>query len=71
MHVYKLILSYSYSFIRSFIHLSLIHTPTEDFNQTSKSSYQVFIGNTQDKNEPAGSVIDPPIVARLDRKSVV
>ena len=71
MHVYKLILSYSHSFIRSFIHLSLIHTPTEDFNQTSKSSYQVFTGNTQDKNEPAGSVIDPPIVARFIKIRVV
>ena len=37
MHVYKLILSYSHSFIRSFIHLSLIHTPTENFNQPSKN----------------------------------
>lgn len=71
MHVYKLILSYSHLFIRSFIHLSLIHTPTEDFNQTSKSSYQVFTGNTQDKNEPAGSVIDPPIVARFIKIRVV
>nr|XP_058951355.1 uncharacterized protein LOC131778889 [Pocillopora verrucosa] len=32
---------------------------------------QVFTGNTQDKNEPAGSVIDPPIIARFIKIRVV
>ena len=73
MHVYKLTYSFILSLIHSFIYSSLTHSYTywELLPTLEKSSYQVFTGNTQDKNEPAGSVIDPPIVARFIKIRVV